>query len=53
MKNLIKILFTLLGIAILIFGIISEIDGIGRFAVILFGTVFSLAGALMGFTKKK
>lgn len=50
-KNIIKIIFTLLGIGILVSGIITEIDGIGRFAMILFGTIFSIVGSLIEFKK--
>lgn len=37
---------------ILDYGIITEIDGIGRFAIILFGTLFSVASFLVSFDKK-
>ena len=42
----------ILGIGILDYGIITEIDGIGRFAIILFGTLFSVASCLVSFDKK-
>ena len=34
---------------ILDYGIITEIDGIGRFAIILFGTLFSVVSCLVSF----
>lgn len=37
---------------ILDYGIITEIYGIGRFAIILFGTLFSVASCLVSFDKK-
>lgn len=37
---------------ILDYGIITEIDGIGRFAIILFGTLFSVVSCLVSFDKK-
>lgn len=52
-KNILKISLMLLGVIILDYGIITEIDGIGRFAIILFGTVFSVISCLMSFDKKK
>ena len=42
----------LFGIGILDYGIITEIDGIGRFAMILFGTLFSAIACLISFDKK-
>ena len=42
----------ILEIGILDYGIITEIDGIGRFAMILFGTLFSIIACLMSFNKK-
>lgn len=51
-KNIFKIVLMILGIGILDYGIITEIDGIGRFAMILFGTLFSIIACLMSFTKK-
>ena len=33
-------------------GFITEIDGIGRFAIILFGTLFSVVSCLVSFDKK-
>ena len=50
-KNIFKIALMILGIGILDYGIITEIDGIGRFAMILFGT-FSIIACLMSFNKK-
>lgn len=47
MKKIFKLLFTLLGVIIFIFCITCEIDGIGRFACILFGTIFSIVGSLL------
>ncbi len=51
-KNILKIVLMILGIGILDYGIITEIDGIGRFAMILFGTLFSIIACLMPFDKK-
>lgn len=51
-KNIFKIVLMILGIGILDYGIITEIDGIGRFAMILFGTLFSIIACLMSFIKK-
>lgn len=52
-KNVTKIIMTLLGISIFIDGIVTEIDGIGRFAMILFGTLFSIIGSFIQFDSKK
>lgn len=51
-KNVIKIIMMILGIGIFVDGIITSIDGIGRFAMILFGTIFSIIGSIMQFEKK-
>ncbi len=51
-KNILKIVLMLLGISILDYGIITEIDGIGRSAMILFGTLFSIIACMMQFYKK-
>ncbi len=51
-KNIIKIVMMILGIGILDYGIITEIDGIGRFAMILFGTVISVIACMLSFDKK-
>ncbi len=51
-KNIFKIVLMLFGIGILDYGIITEIDGIGRFAMILFGTLFSVIACLISFDKK-
>lgn len=51
-KSIIKILFMILGIGILDYGIITEIDGIGRFAMILSGTLFSIIACFIPFSKK-
>ena len=48
-NNIIKIFLMILGIGILDFGIITEIDGIGRFAIILFGTFFSAIACIIPF----
>ena len=46
MKNtIIKLILTLIGLSSLIYCITGEVDGVGRFALILFGTVFVLIGA--------
>ena len=51
MKNIIKILLVLLGNGILVYGIVTEIDGIGRFAMIMFGVLSSLIGSFINFKK--
>ena len=51
-NNIFKVVMMILGIGILDWGIITEIDGIGRFAIILFGTVFSAIACLIPFKKK-
>lgn len=43
----IKLALIVIGIIILVFGIIDEIDGIGRFSVILLGAGFCLVGSLL------
>lgn len=50
-NNIVKIFLMILGIGILDFGIITEIDGIGRFAMILFGTLFSVIACIIPFKK--
>ena len=52
-KNVFKVALMILGIGILDYGIITEIDGIGRFAMILFGTLFSIIACLISFDKKE
>ena len=52
MKNLIKIILLLLGIIILVDAIIYEIDGVGRFAMISCGVLFSLVGGCLSFKKQ-
>ncbi len=53
MKNkIIKIIMIILGIGTLDYGIITEIDGIGRFAIILFGTIISIIACIIPFNKK-
>lgn len=52
-KNVFKVVLMILGIGILDYGIITEIDGIGRFAMILFGTLFSIIACLISFDKKE
>ena len=51
-RKFIKLIMMVLGIGILDWGIISEIDGIGRFAMILFGTIFSIIGCVISPYKK-
>ncbi len=51
-KNIFKIVLMLFGIGILDYGIITEIDDIGRFAMILFVTLFSVIACLISFDKK-
>lgn len=43
--KIIKLILTLMGLSSLIFCITDEVDGVGRFALILFGTVFVLVGS--------
>lgn len=40
-------LFTLLGITIFVDAIVEGIDGVGRFAMILFGTLFVSLGLIL------
>ncbi len=51
-RNILKIILMILGIGILDYGIITEIDGIGRFAMILFGTLFSIIACLISFNNE-
>ena len=51
-KNILKIVLMILGIGILDYGIITEINGIGRFAMILFGTIFTIIGSIISVDKK-
>lgn len=51
-KNILKIVLMILGIGILDYGIITEIDGMGRFAMILFGTIFTIIGSIISVDKK-
>ena len=51
-KNIFKIGLTLFGVGILVAAVITEMDGIGRFAMLLFGVLFSLIGSFMSFSKK-
>lgn len=51
-KNILKIILIILGVGILDYGIITEIDGIGRFAIILFGTLFSVGACLLPFIQE-
>lgn len=51
-KNILKIIMMILGIGILDYGIITEIDGIGKFAIILFGTLFSIIACFISFDNK-
>ncbi len=48
-KNIFKIALMLFGIGILDYGIITEIDGIGRFAILLFGTLFTVIACILPF----
>lgn len=52
MKNILKIVILILGIGILDYGIITEIDGIGRFAILLFGSICSGVACIIPFEKK-
>lgn len=45
MKKFLKVLFTFSGILIFIVCIGEEVDGVGRFAMILFATIFSIIGS--------
>ena len=51
--NIIKIFLILFGVGILDYGIITEIDGIGRFAIILFGSLFSIIACFLPINRKK
>ncbi len=50
-KNIFKITLMLFGIGILDYGIITEIDGIGRFTILLFGTIFTVVACILPFEK--
>lgn len=52
MKNILKIVMIILEIGILDWGIITEIDGIGRFAILLFGSICSGVACIIPFEKK-
>ena len=52
-KNIVKIGLTLFGVGILVAAVVTETDGVGRFAMLLFGTVFALVGSFMSFSQKK
>lgn len=41
MKKFLKLLCTTIGVVIFIACIAGEVDGIGRFAMVVFGTLFS------------
>ena len=47
MQKPVKFCSGFLGIIIFIFCITGEIDGIGRFACIVFGTLFSVLGMVL------
>ena len=47
MKKTLKVFLTLLGIIIFVFCIGEEIDGVGRFACIFMGTLFTLIGSFL------
>jgi hypothetical protein len=51
--NIIKILLIIFGVGILNYGIITKTDGIGRFAIILFGSLFSLIACFLPTNRKK
>ena len=51
MRKFIKLLLTFSSIAIFVSAIINEVDGIGRFAMILFGTVFAIVGSFLRWTR--
>lgn len=51
-KSFIKVVMMILGIGILDWDIITEIDGIGRFFMLLFGTIFSIIGCVISPYKK-
>lgn len=52
-KNIIKIVLMILGNLILVEGIISQINGIGRFAMIFFGVLFNMIGGCIAFKKNE
>lgn len=49
--KIIKVSCTLLGLSSLIYCIIDEVDGIGRFALIIFGIIFVLLGSFKNLEK--
>ena len=51
--KIIKIFLILFGVGILDYGVITEIDGIGRFAMILFGSLFSIIACFLPINRKK
>ena len=51
-RNIFKIVLMILGIGILDYGIIIETDWIGRFSMILFGTIFTIIGSIISFDKE-
>ena len=44
-KKILKFGLTTIGLLILILCITGEVDGVGRFAMILFGTIFTYIGS--------
>lgn len=44
-RKLLKFGFTTIGLLILVLCIAQEVDGVGRFAMILFGTIFTYIGS--------
>ena len=52
MRKFIKLLLTFSSIAIFVSAIINEVDGIGRFAMILFATVFAIVGSFLQWTRQ-
>lgn len=47
MMNIVKFILTTIGVAIFVACITGEVDGVGRFAMILFGTIFTYSGLLI------
>ena len=47
MKKIIKWFFTILGIIIFVYCIGEGIDGVGRFACIVFASLFTVAGSAL------
>ena len=47
MKKILKILFTFMGIGFFVSCICGEVDGVGRFGMIVMGTLFTCLGSFI------